>query len=148
MATEVYGIYSAPITYEHCNAFLQILWNYAKGRDHVLHLAISSDGGDMTAGIMVFNALRSLPITLKTYNLGSVNSVANAMFLAGETRCAAPSSSFGYHSAGFYTQPNIRIDAKLVSEWASKLKTDNERLAAILLDVSRQHQWHRFELVM
>jgi len=131
---DVYGIYSAAITTANCNAFLQMLSTYWKGRDNTLHLAICSGGGDIFAGVMIYNTLRAMPLTLHTYNIGSVHSVANVMFLAGDKRFCSPSASFGYHSAGFNADPTTRIDSRLLAEWSAKVKVDNDRLSAILLD--------------
>lgn len=92
---------------------------------------MNSEGGDIDAGIAMFNFLRLLPTKIITHNVGGVNSVANAMFLAGEHRLCNPSSAFGYHSSGFAADQNTRVDIRLVREWLEKLRVNNQRLATI-----------------
>lgn len=58
---------------------------------------ISSDGGEVTYGIALYNYLKSMPFPVYTHNLGDVSSAAVLLYLAGEIRTAAPNSRFMIH---------------------------------------------------
>ncbi len=42
-----------------------------------IHLFMSTPGGTVNEGICLYNIIRSLPIPVITYNMGSVNSIGN-----------------------------------------------------------------------
>src|SRR5579863_577549 len=62
-----------------------------------VHLLLQSQGGFVSDGICLYNYLRKLPITLTTYNAGSVMSVAVIVFLAAEHRKASATATFMIH---------------------------------------------------
>jgi ATP-dependent protease ClpP protease subunit len=64
----------------------------AQGFDE-LHLMLSTLGGQVAQGISIYNMLKALPIRVITYNVGTVNSIGNVIFLAGSPRYAARTSS-------------------------------------------------------
>jgi ATP-dependent Clp protease, protease subunit len=66
-----------------------------------VHLLLTTPGGSVMHGLTIYNVLRALPITLVTHNAGSVNSIGNAVFLAGARRYACPHSTFMFHGVGF-----------------------------------------------
>jgi ATP-dependent protease ClpP protease subunit len=57
----------------------------------------NSYGGDSDAGLAAYNYLQSLPITIRTHNLGYVASASVKIFCAGKIRTAAPQSHFLIH---------------------------------------------------
>lgn len=62
-----------------------------------IHLHISSRGGDLHAGFAAYHHLRSLNIPLIAHNIGNVESAAVLLFLAADTRLAAPHATFLLH---------------------------------------------------
>jgi ATP-dependent protease ClpP protease subunit len=64
-----------------------------------IYYFISSNGGDVDSGFTLFNFLVSLQgkITITMHNIGSIDSIANVVFLAGQKRYAAPNASFLFH---------------------------------------------------
>src|SRR5882724_9983921 len=64
-----------------------------------LYLSFSSTGGEIAAGIGLYNFLKALPVRVVTHNVGSVVSIAVVIFLAGEERYAVPTSTFLFHGA-------------------------------------------------
>ena len=66
-----------------------------------LHLLLSTMGGQVPAGISLYNMLMGLPVKVITHNTGTVNSIGNVVFLAGAERYAAKISSFMFHGVGF-----------------------------------------------
>lgn len=97
------------------------------------YLLLSSPGGSVMNGINVYNYLRSLPIKLTTHNIGIVDSIANVIFLARETRFAAKNSSFLFHGVGFdITQ--ARFEEKQIKEKLEIIKRDQKLIADIIAD--------------
>ena len=60
---------------------------------------ISSGGGGVDAGFTLYNFLVSLHSKIKIimHNTGTIDSMANVIFLAGQKRYAAPNASFLFH---------------------------------------------------
>jgi len=75
-----------------------------------IYYFISSMGGDVDSGFTLYNFLISLQSKIKItmHNTGTIDSMANVIFIAGQKRYAAPNASFLYHgivmnfSAGGY----------------------------------------------
>jgi ATP-dependent Clp protease, protease subunit len=44
-----------------------------------LGLLVSTPGGDVDSGVLLFNTLRALPVELTTYNIGNVDSIGNVV---------------------------------------------------------------------
>ena len=55
-----------------------------------LHLLISSPGCFIDPGMAMYNFLRGIPVSVTTYNYGSVDSVATVVYCAGKRRLATP----------------------------------------------------------
>ena len=67
------------------------------GNAQKLMLFMSSEGGDVTAGIAMYNFLRSMPVPVETYNFGAIESVAVFVYLAGNKRYTLPDARFLVH---------------------------------------------------
>ena len=52
-------------------------------------------------GMNLYNVMRAMPFKLITHNVGNVDSIGNAIFLAGVARYACPHSTFMFHGVGF-----------------------------------------------
>ncbi len=62
-----------------------------------LYFLFSSNGGAVDSGCTIYNYLRGLPQEIIMHNIGSINSIANAVFLAGDVRYATSTSTFLLH---------------------------------------------------
>ena len=62
-----------------------------------VHMHISSPGGSVRTGLDFHAFLRSLPLDLTTHNAGSVDSIANVIYLAGKMRYALANSRYLFH---------------------------------------------------
>ena len=67
-------------------------------------------------GMNLYNVLRALPIKLTVHNVGNVDSIGNAVFLAGSPRYACPHSTFMFHGVGFDISQGARLEEKLLTE--------------------------------
>lgn len=97
-----------------------------------IHLMLSTPGGSVAAGIGVYNMLRALPITLTTWNVGSVNSIGNVIYLAGERRLSCETASFMFHGVGFDITSATRMEEKNLVERLDNLRSDQSLIADII----------------
>ena len=95
-----------------------------------IRLHISSQGGNLHAGFAAYYHLRSLGVPLVAHNIGNVESSAILLFLAAETRFAAPRSTFLFHDFhwGF---PAGQVRAGVLREYLQSLEFDSNRYAEI-----------------
>src|SRR5213593_78082 len=86
----VYVIFSAEITPQTTEGLLAVMANCATQGVKEVYLSLSTPGGDVTQGMTLYNVLRGMPFALTTHNAGNVDSIGNAVFLAGTKRYACP----------------------------------------------------------
>jgi ATP-dependent protease ClpP protease subunit len=132
----VYVSFSAEITVTTTENLIAVLANQAnQGVDHV-YLMISTPGGNVMNGLNLYNVLRAMPFKLTTHNVGNVDSIGNAVFLAGEERFACPHSTFMFHGVGFDLQ-SVRLEEKNLREYLDSLGKDHVRIGTILQERTR-----------
>lgn len=100
-----------------------------------LHLLLSSPGGDVSAGIALYNYLRAIPVEVLTYNIGMVASIANVIFMAAESknRFACPHTSFLFHGVKMQLGVPMQLDLAQVKEFESNMSRDLERIAEVFI---------------
>ena len=106
--------------------------------DH-LHLSIACGGGDVIAGLGIFNELVAMPLTITTHNSSAVDSAAIMPFLLGQKRTASAKSAFYFHH--FQWTFTTNINQNRTSMWeASKWLTTYEDIVATMLAERTQIQ--------
>ena len=65
-----------------------------------LYFLFASAGGSVMHGLTIYNVLGGLPAKIIFHNVGNVDSIGNAVFLAGDERYACPHSTFMFHGVG------------------------------------------------
>lgn len=96
----------------------------------VVHLAISSLGGTVASGIYLYNHMRGMPLHIVTYNIGSVCSIAVAVFVGGEERYCSANSMFMIHPTAF---PSLQgMTWERLRSTADAALADDERTESIL----------------
>lgn len=76
-------------------------------------VCLTSGGGDPSQALYAYEVLQALPVKIKMHAIGSVQSAACALMLAGEERHASPGTNFLFHET-VWTPPTatpINIDA-------------------------------------
>lgn len=122
--------FTAPINSSTCGQLIR------KGTDALtqdatkLIVRLATLGGDCAYGFTAYNFLTSLPIPVHTHNLGTVESMGNILFLAGERRTASRRSKFLFHP--FFWNLHGAIDHARVSEYSMTLDHDLELYAQIV----------------
>jgi ATP-dependent Clp protease, protease subunit len=129
---DVYVSFSAEITPQPTEALIATLANLANQNVPRVHLLFSTYGGGVMQGITLYNTLRAFPFELITHNVGNVNSIGNAVFLAGAKRYACPQSTFMFHGVGFDVTGGIRLEEKLLLERLDGLRADQKLIADVI----------------
>ena len=129
----VYVIFSAEISPQTSESLIGVMANCATQGVKTVYLSISTPGGDVTQGITLYNLLRGMPFELITHNAGNVDSIGNAVFLAGNKRYACPHSTFMFHGVGFsMNNQNVRLEQKNLQEMLDNVFSNHARIGTIL----------------
>jgi ATP-dependent protease ClpP protease subunit len=97
-----------------------------------IYLLMSTPGGSVDEGIMLFNALRALPVELTTHNVGNVDSIGNVVFLAGSKRYASANATFMWHGVGFDITNPQRIELKNVRDMLNGIEAHTARMSTTI----------------
>ncbi|MHB8651343.1 MAG: ATP-dependent Clp protease proteolytic subunit [Gaiellaceae bacterium] len=127
----VYVSFSAEIIASTTESLIATLANCANAGAAAVHLLLSTPGGTVMNGMNLYNVLRGLPFKLVTHNVGNVDSIGNAVFLAGDERFACPHSTFMFHGVGFEGTGD-RLEEKLLRERLDGLMSDQKRIGNII----------------
>lgn len=101
----------------------------------IFYLMIATPGGAIMNGLNIYNVLRGMPINLTTHNVGNIDSIGNAIFLAGKQRYACQHSTFMFHGVGFDVRTQMRFEQKNLNEMLSSILADQKRIG----DLLREH---------
>jgi ATP-dependent protease ClpP protease subunit len=95
-------------------------------------LLISSPGGNVFAGITLYNFLKGIPAEVVTHNIGSTNSIAAAVFCAGDRRLSVPHGVFLIHGPRANFPQGASLEPDALAERLSSLSIDTENIAGII----------------
>ncbi len=112
------------------NKFIQFTTDVIKQNDPTeLYFFIASNGGDVDSGFVLYNFLISLQskITITMHNTGTIDSIANVIFAAGQKRYAAPNASFLFHGVSMNLQGGV--SRAILKESLSRLEGMENRIA-------------------
>ena len=104
----------------------------AKQNPKKIYFLFSSTGGSVDAGIALYNYLRTLPVHIVMHNIGSVDSIANVIFLAADERYANPNSSFLLHGISWGFAQGANLSWVALQETVSRFKADEARMSGII----------------
>ena len=128
----VYVSFSAEIIPQTTESLIAALANCANGGAAEVRLLLSTPGGAVMNGINLYNVLKAMPFRLVTHNVGNVDSIGNAVFLAGEHRIACQHSTFMFHGVGFDAPAATRFEEKFLRERLDGILADQNRIAGII----------------
>src|SRR6266852_4088602 len=132
-AFPAYVSFSAEIMPFTTESLLALLSNLANQKVPHVYLMLSTPGGSVMHGMNLYNVLRGMPFKLTTHTVGNVDSIGNAIFLAGEERYACPHSTFMFHgvAAGL---PQMQAEAKFLRERLDSIMSDIKRIGDIIVE--------------
>jgi ATP-dependent protease ClpP protease subunit len=114
------------------NLMTAIAQKLATGTDH-FYILLSTPGGEIPSGMTVYNFLRAIPARITMHNIGNVDSIGNAIFLAADERFACAHSTFMFHGVGLPIQ-NLVLEEKRAREVLHSLLADQVRIADIIVE--------------
>lgn len=132
LTPRVYVIFTAEINPSTSESLIATMTQCANQGVKEVYLVLSTPGGTVMNGLAIYNVLRGMPFKLTTHNAGNVDSIGNAIFLAGETRYAAPHSTFMFHGVGVDAGAGVRLEEKLLRERLDSILADQKRIGAII----------------
>lgn len=102
-----------------------------------LYFLFASPGGDVNAGIVLYNFFCALPIDIVMHNTGAVDSIGNVVFSSGKERYASPHSSFLFHGITMRFNQGAQLSLNQLNESKSSLDADQKKIAGILQENSK-----------
>jgi ATP-dependent protease ClpP protease subunit len=129
-----YVSFSAEINVKTSEPLIALMAQYVTQGVTEVNLLLSTPGGDVLHGMALYTTLKGLPFRVVTHNVGSVNSIGNAVFLAGEPRYTVPHGTFMFHGVGFDTTPGQRLERKILKQCLDGIQADEKRIAEIIAD--------------
>jgi ATP-dependent protease ClpP protease subunit len=115
------------------NKFIQFTIEAIRIHDPTdLYFFIASNGGDVDSGFVLYNFLVSLQskMSVTTHNTGTIDSIANVIFVGGQIRFAAPNASFLFH--GVSMNFGVAQNRTALKEALSRLEGMENRIAHTL----------------
>jgi ATP-dependent protease ClpP protease subunit len=128
----VYISFSAEINPNTTESLIGLISNLVNQRVPHLYLMLSTPGGNVMNGMNLYNVMRALPCELSIHNVGNVDSIGNAIFLAGARRFACAHSTFMFHGVGFNSPQGLRMEEKFLRERLDSIVADQQRIGSIL----------------
>jgi ATP-dependent protease ClpP protease subunit len=106
----------------------------ARDAPECLYFLFSSPGGDVNAGVAIYNYLRALPVNrMVMHNIGSIDSVANVIFHAADERLCAPHSTFHFHGVAMnLSGTNPSLNHSQIQELQSQISALETKIANII----------------
>lgn len=95
-----------------------------------IYFQISSGGGSVDSAITLYNFLKSLPCEIIMHNIGSIDSAANVVFMAGDKCYAAAHTSFLFHGVTYGFGGNV--SKSQITEGLSIVEIAETKIAGIL----------------
>ena len=127
----VYVSFSAEINPNTTESLIATMAHCANQGVAEVYLLLSTPGCTVMNGMNLYNVMRSMPFRLITHNVGNVDSIGNAVFLAGEHRYACAHSTFMFHGVGF-DGTGLHMEEKLLRERLDSVLADQKRIAGII----------------
>ncbi len=125
-----YITYNHDISPDKVNSLIGLISNLMANGMTTLYLLLSSPGGDVNAGVTLYNFLKSLPIEVITHNMGSIDSIATVVFLGGKTRYGCPHSTFMFHGVKLFLNTNMTLPQ--LNEIVDYMVKDQEKISGIV----------------
>jgi ATP-dependent protease ClpP protease subunit len=128
----VYLVFTADVNPGSTQALLAACANLVAKGFQKIYLVLSTPGGSVMHGMTIYHFLRGLPVEVITHNIGNVDSIGNAIFLAGKQRFACKNSTFMFHGVGFNHDSKIRLEEKFLKERLDAIYSDQNRIGAVI----------------
>lgn len=126
----VFLVFVGPIHHPATKNLRNVCCTIANNGARKLTLFLSSPGGANHEGFALYHFLKALPLELHVHNMGSVESIANIVFLAGDIRTASLYTRFMMHDFS-WTFGQEALNRVQIKERAESLGADARRFMDI-----------------
>jgi len=128
----IYVKFSSPINPQTTQNLMNFLSDRVNNGEKEFYFLISSPGGSVNDGVVLYNFIRALPAKIIMHNIGIIDSIANVIFLASDERYSDPNASFLFHGVGFDIIQPIRMDEKDLREKLLIIERDQKSISNII----------------
>jgi len=108
----------------------------AQFKPKTLYFLFACPGGQVAAGIALYNFLKAISPKIVMHNMSSVDSIGTVIFLAGDERYAAPNTTFLFHGVETQFRNGASLNLSKMDEIRSGLAEDQNKIAGIIADNS------------
>lgn len=123
----------SPVNMESASALMQVIDQAIKEGISQITLLLSTPGGDVAAGISLYNYLKGIPIEkIITHNFGSVDSIGVVVFCAGSERFSSPQARFIIHGIQINFNQPTSLEESQLAEKLDGMKMDIENISKII----------------
>lgn len=120
-----------PIQYPATKILRNSCCGAVNGGAKQLTILFSSFGGATFEGFALYHFLRALPLELTMHNIGSVQSIANVVFMAGSKRFACTPSRFMFHDFTWGSAQAETLERNQIKERTQSLDADADNFISI-----------------
>lgn len=128
----VYISFCADINPHTVQNLLGVVFDQINKGAKQIHFLFSTNGGQVAVGIAAYNIIKGLPVETVMQNVGAVDSIGNAIFLAGKKRIACPHSSFMFHGVGMDASNGTRLEEKNLRETLGIITADQAKIGGVI----------------
>jgi ATP-dependent protease ClpP protease subunit len=128
----VYISFSAEIDLKTTETLIAVTFQQIQQGATELYYLFSTPGGQVAQGIALYNTLKALPVPTIMHNVGNVDSIGNAIFLAGKKRYACPGSTFMFHGVGFDVPAGARIEQAKAEEFLHGILAEQKKIGTVI----------------
>ena len=101
-ASRHYISFQAPINETTSSRLIAIVNGSIQKGVNDFHIIVSTGGGSISAALLIYGFLQSLPAKVTTYNLSTIQSAGEIIYLAGEMRISNPKTLISLSQVGQY----------------------------------------------
>jgi ATP-dependent Clp protease, protease subunit len=135
MSTAYIGLFGS-IDDDQVRECIDLIANQLPEDTDTLYILFSTTGGDVSAGFVLYNYLRALPLKVIMHNVGSVDSIGNVIFMAAEERYVSANGTFLIHRVKGTTN-NDNAEVSYIHEKLSTITTEEKKIKAVFMERSR-----------
>ena len=128
----IYVKFSSPINHQTAQSLMNFLSNQINTGQKEFYFLISSPGGSVNDGIVLYNFIKALPAKIIMHNIGVIDSIATVIFLSANERYCNKNSSFLFHGVGMDINQPQRFDEKILKEHLIMIERDQKNIASII----------------
>lgn len=129
---ECYIRFLAAVNGQSVEAILKVIDSKVSDGYEKLHIMINSPGGSVAHGLALYNIIKSLPIEVHTYNIGSVDSIGVVVFCSGDRRYSVPNARFLIHPVQLHSSAHESFDEHKLNELRKSLQIDQKNIIAVI----------------